>query len=126
MMFLAAWIIEISPCLFVIHLKEEQHKVIKTGNIEDEIKFKYQRLEKLKAEIEDLKDQREEQNQEDLDEYGLPIIAETFQGDYEVIDSVVTDDYTDKFLENKGNMDSQGQDDEEATVTDEEETTIFW
>ena len=49
------------------------------------------------------------------------IIAETLQGDYEVIDSVITDDYTDKFLENQDNMDPQGQDDEEATVTDDEE-----
>ena len=55
MMFLAAWIMETSPCLFVVHLKEEQQESIKTGDIEDEIKFKYQKLEKLKAELEDLK-----------------------------------------------------------------------
>ena len=99
---------EILPCRLVIHLQAEQHAEIKTENIEDELKFKYQRLEQLKAEIADLKDQRDEQNQEDLNEYGFPIVAKTFQGDYEVIDSVITDDYTDKFLENKDNMNSQG------------------
>ena len=58
MAFRAAWTMEILPCSLVIHLQAEQHAEIKGETIEDKLRFKYQRLEELKAEIEDLEDQK--------------------------------------------------------------------
>ena len=104
--FLMAWTMECLSCRLVIHLQAEQQAVIKGKTIDDELRIKYQRLKELKAEIEKLEDQK---SQEQVDEYGFPMNPEALQGDY-----VDASDYTDKFLEHG--------DDEEATVTIDEES----
>ena len=74
--------------------------------VEDALKFKYQEMEKLKTEIEELEEQKTD---EDLREKKLPDNREVLDEDY-------SSDYFDKFLEDG----EKEQDIEEATVTDVE------
>ena len=69
-------------------------------------------MEELKAEIEELEEQK---SQEDLGENVFPANPEVLQEDYD-------GDYVDKFLEYEGNSKIQEQDDEEATITIDEES----
>ena len=69
-------------------------------------------MEELKAEIEDLEEQK---TQEDLGEQEFPANPEVLQGDY-------GSDYADKFPEHGDNLKIREQDDEEATVTVDEES----
>ena len=103
---------KILPCSLVIHLQAEQHAEIKGKTIEDILRFKYQKMEELKAEIEDLEEQK---TQEDLGEQEFPANPEVLQGDYD-------SDYADKFPEHGDNLKIREQDDEEATVTVGEES----
>ena len=112
MAFLATWTMKILPCSLVIHLQAEQHAEIKGKTIEDILRFKYQKMEELKAEIEDLEEQK---TQEDLGEQEFPANPEVLQEDY-------GSDYADKFLEHGDNLKIREQDVEEATVTVNEES----
>ena len=112
MAFLATWTMKILPCSLVIHLQAEQHAEIKGKTIEDILRFKYQKMEELKAEIEDLEEQK---TQEDLGEQEFPDNPEVLQEDY-------GSDYADKFLEHGDNLKIREQDVEEATVTVNEES----
>ena len=69
-------------------------------------------MEELKAEIEELEEQK---TQDDLGENVFPANPEVLQEDY-------NSDYIDKFLEYEDNSKIQEQDDEEATITIDEES----
>ena len=100
--FLATWTVRILSCrTFVqngrlIRQFVERHA---EKTVEESLKFKYQEMERLKTEIEELEEQKTD---EDL------------QDNREDLDEDISSDYFDKFLENG----EEEQDDEEATVTD--------
>ena len=114
MVFLATWTMKILPCSLIIlrHLKAKQHAEIKGKTIDEILSFKHQKMEELKAEIEELEEQK---TQEDLGENVFSANPEVLQGDYD-------SDYVDKFLEHEDYSKIQEQDDEEATITIEEES----
>ena len=114
MVFLATWTMKILPCSLIIlrHLKAKQHAEIEGKTIDEILSFKHQKMEELEAEIEELEEQK---TQDDLDEKMSPAKPEVFQEDY-------NNDYVDKFLEYEDNSKIQEQDDEEATITIEEES----
>ena len=80
--------------------------------IEETLNFKYQMMEELEAEIEDLEEQK---TQKELDE-------QEFLADPEVLQEDYGSDYADKFLEHGDNLKIREQDNEEATVTVSEES----
>ena len=85
---------------------------IKGKTIDEILSFKHQKMEELKAEIEELEEQK---TQDDLGKNVFPAKSEILQEDY-------NSDYVDKFLEYEDNSKIQEQDDEEATITIEEES----
>ena len=89
MVFLATWTMKILPCSLIIlrHLKEKQYKGIEGKTIDEVISIKHQKMEELEAEIEELEEQK---TQDDLDEKLFPAKPEVFQEDY-------SSDYVDKF-----------------------------
>ena len=103
--FVAIWSMESLSCRLAIHLQAEQHAEVKGETIDHKLNIRYQKLMELKAEIKDLEDQK---SQEHADKKESPVKDETLQGDYDNVR-----DYIDKFLEHG--------DDEEATVTIDEE-----
>merc|ERR1712041_6650 len=80
--------------------------------IKDTLSFKYQMMEELEEEIEDLEEQK---TQKELDE-------QEFLADPEVLQEDYGSDYADKFLEHGDNLKIREQDIEEATVTVSEES----
>ena len=62
--FLATWTMKILSCSTIIQNGKlirqfvEQHAEIREKTVEDILKFKYQKMEELKAEIEDLEEQK--------------------------------------------------------------------
>ena len=113
MAFLATWTMKILPCSLIIlrHLKAKQHAEIKGKTIDEILSFKHQKMEELKADIEKLEEQK---TQDDLGENVFPANPKVLQ-DY-------NSDYIDKFLEYEDNSKIQEQDDEEATITIDEES----
>ena len=85
---------------------------IKGKTIDEILSFKHQKMEELKADIEELEEQK---TQDDLGENVFPANPEALQEDY-------NSDYIDKFLEYEDNSKIQEQDDEEATITIDEES----
>ena len=67
--------------------------------MEESLKLKYQEMERLKTEIEELEEQKTDEN---------------LQDDRENLDEDINSDYFDKFLEDR----EEEQDDEEATIID--------
>ena len=114
MTFLTIWTMKILPYSLIIlrHLKAKQHAEIKEKTIDEILSFKHQKMEELKAEIEELEEQK---TQDDLGENVFPANPEVLQEDY-------NSDYIDKFLEYEDNSKIQEQDDEEATITIDEES----
>ena len=111
--FLATWTMRILSCNTIIQNGKlirqfvERHAEIREKTVKDVLKFKYQEMEELKAEIEDLEEQK---TYEDLSEQKFP-------DNHEVLDEDYSSDYFDKFLEDEKNSNIQEHDDEEATIT---------
>ena len=86
----------------------ERHAEIREKTVKDVLKFKYQEMEELKAEIEDLKEQTA---YEGLSE------PEAFDEDY-------SSDYLNEFREDEKDSNIQRQGDEKTTITLVNKTAI--